>query len=229
MESIMKSVFSAAVLAGYTLTFAIFPAAAQTPQPQAGAAASNREIRPETARAGELAMKPELSRELTTQLGSVRRLRTPACTTQKAAFHVSGNWQGSTGADSPLVYPNIITNVGNYYANFFGLIGVFTAPCDGQYFFSVTFVKDNNYVCGGSVGTADDVNVYLTKFVGAATTVIDPGHTAWSGEGLGRGTGTYSVVLSLTGGDQIGTWVHSDGGPHRCLASYQFNGFRFAP
>jgi hypothetical protein len=145
----MKSVFSAAVLAGFTLTFVVLPAAAQTPQgPQSGAATSSREIRPETARAGELAMKPELSRELTTQLGSVRKLRTPACTTQKAAFHVSGNWQGSGGADSPLVYPNIITNVGNAYANFFGLIGVFTAPCDGQYFFSVTFVKDNNYVCG---------------------------------------------------------------------------------
>jgi hypothetical protein len=209
----MKAIFSAVLMTAVTLS--AVPAAAQ-------------DTKPAEARDREMAVKPELPREVATQLGSARRLRTPACTTQKVAFHASGNWHGSAGADVPLAYPSIVTNVGNAYANFFN-IGIFTAPCDGQYFFTVTFVKDSYYVCGGNVGTTDDVSIYLTK--GSATpTVIDPGHSAWSGEGAGRrGTGVYSVVLTLLGGDQIATWVHSDGGPHRCLASYQFTGFRVTP
>jgi hypothetical protein len=221
MEDTMKSIFSAAIFAGFTFAFATVPAIAQTAQ-SAPRSAEERDR--------EMAVKPELSPELAARWKAAPRQRAlmVACTTQKVAFHASGNWYGSAGADAPMVYPNIVTNVGTYYTNLFGLIGVFTAPCDGQYFFTVTFVKDSYYSCGGAVGTTDDVSIYLTK--GNANTPIDSGHSAWSGEDSGRrSAGVYSVVLSLLGGDQIATWVHSDGGRHRCLASYQFTGFRVTP
>ena len=40
---------------------------------------------------------------------------------------------------------------------------MFLVPCTGYYFFAVSFVKDSYYYLGGSVGTQDDVMVYLTK------------------------------------------------------------------
>jgi hypothetical protein len=180
-------------------------------------------------------VKPELSPEQAAQFANARtalQSQLSLCgPTDKSAFSVSGAWAGSAGPDTPLAYSNIVTNVNNSYINFFNYIGVFNVPCTGQYFFTVSFVKDSYYICGGNVGTTDDVVVYLAKFVGATGfTTIDPPFGAWSGEGAGRrGTGAFSVVLTLNAGDTIASFVHSDGGFHRCLASYHFTGFRVAP
>ncbi len=69
----------------------------------------------------------------------------------------------------------------------------FTAPRDGVYFFSISFVKDAYY----HDGTEDDVYVHLCKnneFVGFA----------WSGQGTGkRGTGALSLTLHLKQNDVI--------------------------
>jgi hypothetical protein len=118
--------------------------------------------------------------------------------------------------------PPTALNVGNYYL----------APCDGLYFFAVTFVRDSYYNCGGAVGTRDDVNVYLAKYappyISPPTIINSLG--AWAGEANElRATGAYTVLLQLNTNDAVFSYVHSDGGPHRCLASYQLTGFRVAP
>lgn len=226
----MRRFFLPAMIAGFALTFASIPAVSQTPQ---AAQTAVPDLKRAEDRDRETTVKPEIPPGLAAQFGSARKglksaQSVPCAASVKSAFSVTGSWHGSAGADAPLRYASVVTNIGGNYADFFGLIGVFTAPCTGQFFFTVSFVKDSYYNCNGNVGTQDDVMVYLTKSAGTTTTIDPPG--AWSGEGAGRrGTGVYSVVLALNGGDQIASWVHSDGGPHRCLASYHFTGFRVAP
>jgi hypothetical protein len=220
----MKAIFSAAVLAGFTF-FGANSATAQAPQ------AAGQDTKPADARAAEFIVKPELAREQLTELANARRqrARAPCTPTTKIAVSVHGEWHGTAGADVLIPYPNITTNISNVSSVWFGQ-SFFVAPCGGLYFFTVSFVKDTYYnTCGGNVGTTDDVMVYLTKYVGSTPTII---HStgAWSGEGAGRrGTGVYSVALQLNQSDIITSWVHSDGGRHRCLASYHFTGFRIAP
>jgi hypothetical protein len=221
----MKAYFLPAMLAGFALTFAAIPAVGQAPQ------APGQDLKPAEERARESVLKPELSREQAAELANARRARVavgPCTWTTRSAFSVSGTWHGTAGADVLLPYAPPVTNVGGNWSG----PGVFTAPCDGLFFFTVSFVKDTYYnTCGGNVGTTDDVWIYLTKFVTAGPPIIiDPPYGAWSGEASRRGTGAYSVVLQLGTNDQIGSWVHSDGpGFHRCLASYHFTGFLISP
>jgi hypothetical protein len=50
---------------------------------------------------------------------------------------------------------------------------------------------------------------------------------AWSGTDVyaNRNTGTYTVALFLYAGDNVQTFVESDGGRYRNLALYNFTGF----
>lgn len=158
--------------------------------------------------------RPLLTAEQESHLQSLRdtvvAIPNAACT-GPIAVSVTGSGHYSAGQDVLLAYSNTVTNMGSAWpANF-----VFFAPCDGLYYFNVTFVKDAYYYGG----TTDDVSIYLFKnayYIGQA----------WSGEGTGyRGTGAYGVALQLQQGDYVFTTVHSDGGPMRHLVEYNFTGF----
>ena len=76
----------------------------------------------------------------------------------------------------------------------------FTAPKDGVYFFSISFVKDAYY----HDGHEDDVYVHLYK------NSESMGY-AWSGQGTGkRGTGALSLTLYLQQNDVITTKSDDD-------------------
>jgi hypothetical protein len=186
--------------------------------------ATGQEVRPDTQRARETNFNPVLSPEQTAQLNALSN-RLAACPGQfpnpTIAVSVAGQWLGTGGADTILNYPTVITNVGGAPAPWTAN-SVFLAPCAGYYFFTVSFVKDSYYACSGSVGTQDDVAVYLTR----NGQLIGP-NGAWSGEGTGRrGTGAIGVAVRLNQNDAVQSWVRSDGGFHRCLAAYNFTGFR---
>jgi len=147
--------------------------------------------------------------------------------TAPIAFSVLGFNNISSGQDSVLAYgPSstsgiIITNEGPSWV----APTTFVAPCNGLYFFAISFIKDA-FAFGG---TEDDVNVYLTRTDLGNTTLAIPG-SAWSGEGSGkRSTGAYSVAIRLIRGDVIRSWVHSDGNPTRHLSNFSLTGFRIAP
>jgi C1q-related factor len=200
----------------------IVPATGQEARP------TGQEVRPDAERAREMVFKPELSQEQTAQLATLRKKKL-ACPgqfpTPTIAVSVAGNWLGNGGTDTILNYSTVITNVGGAWI----ASSVFLAPCTGHYFFTVSFVKDTYYSCGGQVGTQDDVAVYLTRSSSTGVQVIGPAWTngAWSGEDAGRrGTGAFGVAVRLNQNDAVQSWVHSDGGRHRCLAAYNFTGFR---
>jgi hypothetical protein len=219
----MRGFFLPAMAAGFVLTIAAIPAAAQAPQ----APAQQLKSPPEKV------VTPILTPELRTQLAGPLGACNPFT---KSSFSVSGTWHGSAGGDSVVPYTTVVTNVGQNWqvpvASFPPNPGnYYMAPCDGQYFFAVTFVRDSYYNCGGAVGTRDDVNVYLVRYPSQSSTpiIINPSG-AWAGEANElRATGAYSVLLTLNTGDAIVSYVHSDGGPPRCLGSYQLTGFRVAP
>lgn len=175
-------------------------------------------------------LRPEVTAEQQGEFARLKRTRRAASVcapAQPIAVSVFGAWHGSSGADSLVPYPNVITNEGNaWLPSSAWLPALFLAPCKGLYFFTISFVRDANYgppQCAGGPGTEDDIVVYLTKNLGL------PIGGAWAGEGDGkRATGTYSVVLRLNVNDLILSYVRSDGGPARCLASYNFTGFRIS-
>lgn len=164
--------------------------------------------------------KPQLTREQEKQLkesvdGAQRASCSPGPFPLPIAVSVYGNNHFTSGQDVLLTYKNVITNEGGAWNP--SIASHFVAPCAGLYFFTISFVKDAYY----HGGTTDDVMVYLTKNV---TTMVGE---AYSGEGAGmRGTGVYSVTLRLAQGDAVQTFVHSDGGPMRHLAEYNFTGYR---
>ena len=124
-------------------------------------------------------------------------------------FSAAGSSHVSAGSDQVLSYPNTILNEGWSWNGY-----EFIAPIDGIYSFDISFVKDSYY----HGGTQDDVNILLIK----NTTSLG---SAWSGEGTGRrGTGSFSVNVSLNKGDKLFTRIHSDGGNRRHVATYNFNG-----
>jgi hypothetical protein len=183
-----------------------------------------QEMKPDADRARELAFKPELTREQSAELARLRNRRA-ACPglfpNPTIAVSVAGQWLGTGGADTILNYATVITNVGGSPAPWIGG-SIFLAPCPGHYFFTVSFVKDTYYPCSANGGTQDDVSIYLTR----NGSLIGP-NAAWSGEGAGRrGTGAFGVAVRLNQNDAVQSWVHSDGGQHRCLAAYNFTGFR---
>jgi hypothetical protein len=208
----MKALAGAAMAA--TLTCALL-----APVPADAQAAAREDRAKETMR-----FKPELSREQTAALPALRNRRQPCKPYPDIiAFSVWGVWHGSTGPDSLIPYPNIITNEGGRWLPGGLFINMFMA-CPGLYYFTVTFTRDA-YVgpglCAYGPGTDNDIGVYLTK-----NFVAVPGG-AWAGEGDGkRATATWGVTLRLDHNDIITPWVHSDGGPPRCLADYSFTGFR---
>ncbi len=144
------------------------------------------------------------------------------CSGAKIGFGATGSittrsHHVSAGNEVLLHYPDEHTS---------GLLGqaLFVAPCDGLYFFSISFIKDAYYYSA----TTDDVYVVIRQ------NGVYKGR-AWSGEGAGyRGTGAYSVVLELTAGDWIQTFAHSDGWPWptggktRHLMEHNFSGFLIA-
>jgi hypothetical protein len=220
----MRGFFLPAMAVGFVLTIAAVPAAGQAPQVPA------QQLKSPPEKVVTPILPPELRTQFAGALGTCNAFA-------KSSFSVSGTWHGSAGGDSVVPYTTVVTNVGqnwqvpvtsfppnpgNYYM----------APCDGQYFFAISFVRDSVYNCGGAVGTRDDVNVYLVRYPSQSSTsiIINP-IGAWAGESLNapRATGAYSVLPQLNTGDAIVSYVHSDGGPHRCLASYQLTGFRVAP
>ncbi|MBK8516216.1 MAG: hypothetical protein IPL55_07970 [Saprospiraceae bacterium] len=144
------------------------------------------------------------------------------------AVSVYGTTHISSGVPVWLEYPYTRTNEGSPggLMGGFGWDGStqFAAPCDGLYHFSISFVKDSYYF----QGTTDDVNVYFVKLPATGASGVRYGN-AWSGEGDGRrGTGTDNIILRLKEGDNITTWVYSDGGPKRHLAYYSLNIHRIA-
>jgi C1q-related factor len=138
------------------------------------------------------------------------------------AFSVSGTGHHTGGQDVVLDYSEIITNEPT--PGPWTVPNTFVAPCDGLYYFTVSFVKDAYYYGG----TEDDVQVYLKIMFPNGS--IKNLSEAWSGEGAGRrGTGAYSVTIRLNRGSLVQTYVHSDGGLTRHLARFHFTGFRIAP
>ncbi len=143
----------------------------------------------------------------------------------KIGFSATGAHRSSGGREL-LSYGPPITNVRpNIWSGFVGN-STFVAPCDGLYYFSITFVKDP--FIGRPYGTTDDVFVYITQKRGAGP-FVDKGY-AWAGEGAGRRGGAYNVVLELLAGDWVQTWAHSDGIPpkYRHLMKHDFGGFLIA-
>ncbi|MGA8810304.1 MAG: hypothetical protein WB973_20725 [Thermoanaerobaculia bacterium] len=181
---------------------------AQTPTRQTGTA-DEIAVRSATRQVVTTKLSPQQEAELT-------QLRKPflgakAACSAPIALSVQGNSHHTAGQDVLLTYSTVVTNVGGAWpAN-----STFFAPCSGLFYFNVTFVKDAYYFGG----TQDDVMVYLLR---NGSSVGE----AWSGEGDGaRGTGAYGVALKLNQGDYVQTIVHSDGGPMRHLADYNFTGF----
>jgi hypothetical protein len=218
----MRGFLLPAMVAGFVLTIAAIPAAAQAPQ------APGQQLNPPQQK---VVQPPILTPEQSAELRSTSSV---CSASTKSSFSVSGTNHGSAGADSVVPYSTIITNVGSNWHPATGLStnNYYMAPCDGQYFFAVTFVRDSYSNCGGAVGTKDDVNVYLVKYLPPSYTspIIINSAGAWAGDAnVLRATGAYTVLLTLNTGDAILPYVHSDGGPHRCLASYQLTGFRVAP
>ncbi len=177
-------------------------------------------------------VSPEISKFLVTEINrATAATPPPQCPGPfpiPIALSVYGKTHISSGQDRWLTYPYIRTNEGSSGSGFggFGWNGStqFAAPCDGLYHLSISFVKDSYYLNG----TTDDVNVYFIKLPATGSSGIRYGN-AWSGEGDGRrGTGTDNIILRLNEGDNISTWVHSDGGPTRHLAYYSLNIHRIA-
>ena len=169
----------------------------------------------------QLVMKPVMTKQQELQLKKViAKAKEKGCKDNfpaPIAVSVYGSNHVSGGSDTLLFYSNVVTNEGGAWNN----NSAFIAPCNGLYFFSINFVKDSYY----HNGTTDDVRIYLTKNLSTANVGIG----AWAGEGGGnRGTGAFSIILRLNGGDWIQTWAHSDGGPQRHISSYNFTAHRIS-
>jgi len=141
-----------------------------------------------------------------------------------AAFGVE---MGSSGSDSLITYPNVVTNEGH------ALKGgeAFVAPCTGVYSFSISFNTESFQPCPTEVGTQDDVIVYFIKSTAPDhddAVVVGNWNGAWRGQLIGtpvkEGQASYTVDLQLNAKDAIQTKVYSDGGVPRCLASANFSG-----
>jgi hypothetical protein len=149
----------------------------------------------------------------------------PGC----VAFSVRG--EDTSFADANLIdYSSVTTNEGGGYIGH----GIFLAPSEGLYFFTMSFVRDEGYTkCNGSTPTSDDV--YMLLYVGNAEI-----GRAWAGESdqhsnpvgtwSDRSTGTYSVVVHLNRGDEVTTYAYSDGTPGnefcRHLMMVNWTGFK---
>lgn len=169
----------------------------------------------------DLQLNPQPSPEMLSQFGNMK-VPPPGCSSPLVAFSVWDQQYGTSGADVVLPYNHVVTN--QTYGGWptIANASVFTVPCAGYYFFTISFVKDAFGLCGGTLGTTDDVTMYLTKNGTAVG-----GAQAWAGESNAkRAAGVFSVVLQLAVGDQVVSWVHSDGGLFRCMASYNLTGYR---
>jgi C1q-related factor len=127
------------------------------------------------------------------------------------AFSATGINHVSAGSLTLLGYSTTYTNEGG------GWIqggGTFIAPCTGLYSFTISFTKDA-FAYGGTMG---DVAVYI------AQNGCNKGY-AFSGHGSGqRGTGSYTVVLYLEGGDYVQSFVGSGNEAKRHLVVHNFTG-----
>lgn len=127
------------------------------------------------------------------------------------AFSTTGRSHTSSNNDDKLQYDTNYTNLGSGWNG----RDTFTAPCNGLYVFTVSFVKDAYYLDG----TTDDVFVTIRRNGSSVG-------FAWSGEGAGmRGTGTYTVALHLNAGDEVDTQAGSDAGFKRHIVMFNFTGF----
>jgi hypothetical protein len=145
----------------------------------------------------------------------------------KIAFSAVGTGETSFGGTNILFYNQTITNeppINNTAPGFPWTGATFIVPCNGLYYFTVSFVRDSRY----RNGDHDDVMIQIKR---NGVIIGNPGGGnvgAWAGETSTpeRATGTYSVIDRLEKGDLINTWVYSDGGRKRHLPSYYFSGFR---
>jgi C1q domain len=132
---------------------------------------------------------------------------------------------GTSGNDTELAYNNVAASRGGAWNGRQSNATTFTAPCKGLYVFSFSFEKDATGRCGATTGTTDDVTMYIRK---NGTPVS--GMEAWAGQSSAiRASAATSTVLSLAVGDEVTSWVHSDGGKFRCLALYNFSGYLVSP
>jgi hypothetical protein len=223
----------------FTAVAAALACALLAPDPAEAQATKSRE---ERAKDG-MQFKPALTREQAAEMAKLtnkaelakskqRALPCPALPSAPIGFSVYGTWRGSSGADSLVPYTHVITNEGSrWFALPFPNLPGFFLGCRGLWFFTVSFVRDawiGPPLCAGGPGTADDISIYLTRYLNGNLTVV-PG-AAWAGEGDGtRATAAYSVVLRLTVDEGVVPFVHSDTGSPRCLAAYYFSGFRISP
>lgn len=171
----------------------------------------------------DLQLNPQPSPEMLSQFGNIKA-PPPGCGSPILAigFSVWDQQYGTSGADVVLPYNHVVTN--QTYGGWPNIANasIFTVPCAGFYVFTISFVKDAFGLCGGTLGTTDDVTMYLTK---NGTPV--GGAQAWAGESNAkRAAGVFSVLLHLVPQDQVVSWVHSDGGFFRCMASYNLTGYR---
>ena len=107
---------------------------------------------------------------------------------------VNGSDHRSSGSPKLLFYNNTVTDEGGaWYSD-----ALFIAPCNGVYFFSVSFMKEP-YGDLGSGLVWTDVDVYICLHRNGQP--IGSYACAWSGENKGdRNGGSYNVALRLPGG-----------------------------
>ncbi len=142
----------------------------------------------------------------------------------KVGFSAWDEENGTSGNDTELAYNHVAANRGGAWPTTASAT-TFTAPCKGLYVFSFSFERDATGLCGATTGTTDDVTMYLRKN-GTGIGSME----AWAGESDAvRASAAASAVLFLVAGDQITSWVRSDGGKFRCLALYDFSGYLVSP
>jgi hypothetical protein len=175
---------------------------------------------------------PHLHPQLTSQ--EIARLQAApkgACVPAASiAASAIGGPEGSSGTDSIVEYPTIITNEGSGFVNG----DSFIAPCGGMYTLSVSFNTDSYDVCPTQIGTQDDVEVYFVRSTPPLyndTHYVGSDYGAWRGQlsdDQKRGEASYTLVIRLNAGDAIQTKVHSDGNVFRCLWRANFSAVREA-
>ncbi|MCK6447728.1 MAG: hypothetical protein L6Q99_15150 [Planctomycetes bacterium] len=130
------------------------------------------------------------------------------------AFSVAGTGHTSYGSADQLGLPTTLLSKNATWAG-----NAFTAPVNGIYYFTTSFVRDSGY----QGGTSDDV--YAELRVNGVTAGY-----AWAGESDStdvsskRMTGAYGVTLRLQAGDVVTVFANSDGGFQRHLIKSEFTG-----
>lgn len=172
-------------------------------------------------------LHPDLSPEKQSWLAAEagRRRCPPAGPIAVSAY---GIHMGSSGDDSLVEYPNVVSSKGGAWPG----QDTFMAPCRGEYSFSISFNTDSAYTCPSNVANQDDVEVYFVESTPPNyqdTHRVGSPYGAWRGEladDVKRGEAAYTLNLWLQAGDVIQTKVHSDGNGLRCLQAANFSAVR---